>query len=203
MVRSGLIKVVACAALWASFAMGDAVTLEMPLYAEVFVKSAAARNPKITGNLVRYDDAQITLKTGREEQSFQWAELTPSSAFTLRQRLIDKTKPDDWLNLGAFGWKLGAKDQAHAALRTAVSMDAALKQEAADITSQPAGPIDLPKPATDEPKADEKPAEKEDGELINTGKDATVAQPGRKKGEKAPRIQYQPATPEQHAEAIQ
>jgi hypothetical protein len=193
--RIALAGVAAWAVLLAalpSVVVADAVTLDKPIYTEVFVQTDAARNPKIAGNLLSYDDESLTIKTPREEKTLRWAELTPNSAFLLRQRLIDKTKAGDWLTLGRFGWSIGAKDQAKTALKTAVQLDADLKPQADEIQSRPAGEARAPTKPVADPAAEP--------ELIQSG-DGTVAQPGRK-GEPVERVKYVPATPEEHAAAI-
>ncbi|HEX8339587.1 MAG TPA: hypothetical protein VF624_01635, partial [Tepidisphaeraceae bacterium] len=173
-------------------ALAEAVTLDAPLYCEVFLKNTPARAGKVTGNLVSYDDEAFKVQNGSKEQTLAWSAVTPTSAFALRQRLIDKKSARDWLTLGTFGWKIGVADQARAALKSAVRLDPALKAEADAVVAGPGGEL----VRSDAPPADAKPRQaKED--------DPVVAQPGRKKGEAAERVKYAPATPEEHAKAIE
>ncbi|MBC7784918.1 MAG: hypothetical protein H7144_13855 [Burkholderiales bacterium] len=170
-------------------ALGEPVTLDKPLYAEVFLKSAPARANKLSGNLVAYDETSFTIRSGKEDKSIAWADITPTSAFTLRQRVTDKQSAIALLDLGRFGWQLGAKDQAQAVLKSAVKIDPALKPRVDEILSSTV--------------AAEKSPEKSPGSLMEPApkpdEPAPIAQPGRKPAE---RIKYQPATPAQTAEAM-
>jgi hypothetical protein len=181
---------------------GEAVALEKPIYCEVFLRDATPKTGKVSGNLVSYDDEQFKVQNGAKEQTLAWTQITPSSAFILRQRLIDKSVARDWLALGEFGWKLGAQEQARAALKSAVRLDASLKAEADKITATPSGEL----MRADTPKADKEkdPAKPEAGDEKPAvdGGDPTIAQPGRKKGEKVDRVKFIVATPEEHTAAI-
>src|SRR4030095_4675661 len=69
----------------------DPVTLEKPLYSEVFVRSTTnANNEKVAGNLLRYDEQTLTIKTSKGERDLRWTDLTGTSAYALKSRLIDK-----------------------------------------------------------------------------------------------------------------
>lgn len=175
-----------------SLCVAEPVTLDNPLYAEVFVPSSGTRPTKLTGQLIWYDNDQFALKVGREDRTLQWSDITPTSAFVLRQRLIDKSSAEQWLALGEWGWRLGAKEQAKVALLQAVRLDPGLKTRADVIMT------DSPSSSTET-----SPTTTPAGELIRTGDDLTpVPQPTRKKGAKVDRIQYTPATAEQTAAAM-
>ncbi len=193
-----LILLVPCA-----ITQAEPTVLEKPLYAEVYLPSAGARLTKVSGNVTRYDDKQFTLQIVKEERTLTWNQITPNSAFTLRQRLIDKTKATDWLELGRFGWEIGASDQARVAFRQAVKIDASLQKSVDQILSKP--PSDTQANQDDaKPQAPDKPAEnaKDDDLIKQSGDPAPVAQPGRKQGEKIERQKFTPATPEQAEDAI-
>jgi hypothetical protein len=126
----------ACAPAWG----GDRITPSKPIYTEVFIRSASAgRTEEVAGNLISYDEQTLAIKTLKGERDLKWTALTGTSAFTLRSRLIDKTVAMEWLKLGQFGWSMAAKDQARAALGTAVRMDPSLKSGVAAILSSPPG----------------------------------------------------------------
>src|SRR5690349_3160239 len=95
-------------------------TVDKPMYAEVFLKST---NEKVAGNVTAWDASGATLHIGAKDRTVNWPEMTPTSAFVLRQRLIDKKDASDWLALGTMGWQMGLKDQAKAALLTAARID--------------------------------------------------------------------------------
>src|SRR6476646_6675960 len=101
-------------------------TVDKPMYAEVFLKST---NEKLAGNVTAWDSSGATLHVASKDRTVNWPEMTPASAFTLRQRLIDKTSASDWLALGTMGWQMGLKDPARAALMTAAKLDAKLKPQ--------------------------------------------------------------------------
>lgn len=168
--------------------VAEPVTLDNPLYAEVFIPSADKRLTKLSGQLIWYDQEQFGLKIGPEDRTLQWSEITPTSAFALRQRLIDKSRADQWLALGEWGWNLGAREQAKIALRQAIKLDSGLKKRADAIMTV---------------STELSPTTADSGELIQTNDGPSpVAQPVQKRGAKVPRIQYTPATPEQTAAAL-
>jgi hypothetical protein len=112
-----------------------AATLDKPLYAEVFLKS---NNQKLAGNVTQWDSEGIVIHVGDQDRKTGWPEITPASAFTLRQRLIDKKSASDWLALGTMAWHTGLKDQAKMALNSAVKLDPKLKPQVDDLLSKPA-----------------------------------------------------------------
>ncbi len=203
-------QVVSIVLLAALVAQAEPVALEKPVYAEVFLKGTSARPTKVSGNLTAYDEANFTLKVGKEDRTLAWMDITPTSAFTLRQRLIDKSKAGDWLELGRFGLDVGAKDQAQAALRQAVRLDASLKAKVDELLAgSPKSDAADSETSTSMAEGDSTPdapaqQDRKDEELVKNADEAgvPVVQPGRKKGEKVERVKYQPATPEQAAEAM-
>jgi hypothetical protein len=128
---------------------GESVTLVKPIYAEVYLR--AAQTQKISGMLLRYDEDSFVIKSSGGERSINWLDLTGSSLFTLRARLIDKKKAENWLNLGEEVWSLGATEQAQRAFDFALKLDPSVKARVADIKSKPAG--NAIKPATPTTKA--------------------------------------------------
>lgn len=142
--------VVALLCLLGSIARADqSVTLVKPIYAEVYLR--AAQNQKISGMLLRYDDDSFLIKSSTGERSINWNDLTGSSLYTLRARLIDKKKPEDWLNLGEEVWSLGATEQAQRAFDFALKLDPSVKSRIAEIKSKPAGSAIKPAAATTAP----------------------------------------------------
>ncbi|MGN6627222.1 MAG: hypothetical protein ACTHLN_11450, partial [Tepidisphaeraceae bacterium] len=112
--------------LLAAGASADTVTLAHPIAAEVYVKGEAHAT-ELRGALLHYDDDGFTLRVndgGNEgEKTLAWTDVTPASAYAMRQKAIDRKKPGDWLTLGKFGWALGAKAQAETALKMAARLD--------------------------------------------------------------------------------
>ena len=64
----------------------------------------------------------MVIHVGQNDRTVNWPEMTPTSAFTLRQRLIDKNNAGDWLALGTMGWQMGLRDDGKFALATAARM---------------------------------------------------------------------------------
>jgi hypothetical protein len=119
---------------------GDRVTLDKPIYTEVFIRpSGDGRAEEVSGDLLSYDDQTLAIRTGKGERDLQWTALTATSSFTLRSRLINKKSAADWLGLGRFGWSMGAQEQARLALAHASSLDPSLKDQVQSILAMPAG----------------------------------------------------------------
>ena len=110
-------------------------TLDKPVYAEVFLKST---NEKLAGNVTQWDSGGMVIHVGQNDRTVNWPEMTPTSAFTLRQRLIDKNNAGDWLALGTMGWQMGLRDDGKFALATAARMDPKLKPRVDELLSKPA-----------------------------------------------------------------
>ncbi len=175
-----------------SRAIADAVTLEKPIPAEVFVKADAKAAKQLKGLLIRFDDAEFTLKVGKDEQTLGWIDITPASAVALRTRTIDRASGNDWLSLGEFAWNLGAKEQAQTALRNAVKINADLKPRAEKISASTPTP---PHRNTEAPAS----ASNVTPPSSETG---IVAQPGGNDSGDGKVIKFAPATPEQAKVAI-
>ncbi len=185
--------------------LADRITPPKPIYTEVYLRptgDAPAR--EVSGNLLSYDDQSVAIKTTKGERDLPWIQLTASSAFTLRSRLINKKVAADWLGLGRFGWSIGATEQARVALGKASSLDASLKEQAQSILATSPGSALAP-PAAD--------TSSDTRELIGS---ASATHPS---GPEAPRVfgmlprppdnspvkpteKYEKSTPEQDARAI-
>jgi hypothetical protein len=102
-----------------------------PIYADLYTRAAGDnRSQEFTGKVLEYDTQTVTIQSGSQQKALHWGDLTPSSAFALRSRLIDKTSAHDWLVLGKFGWQIGATQQARLALGRAGQIDKTLKPDA-------------------------------------------------------------------------
>ncbi|MEM6315876.1 MAG: hypothetical protein AAF743_17435, partial [Planctomycetota bacterium] len=119
---------------------------------QVFVMDGDRPTP-VVGEVVSSDDTSVTLATNTGEKSFAWSALTPASAFTARMRIEPPTTAEQWLELGEFGWLLGAEQQARTAFGRATKMDGSLASAVDAITSEPAGSARLPM-TTDTPTPD-------------------------------------------------
>ncbi len=166
-----------------SVAAAELVTLDKPIYAEVYLKGTTPRPVKVSGNLTSYDESLFTLHVGNDDKQLNWDAITPSSAFTLRQRVTDKSAATELIKLGKFGIKIGARDQAMIVLKSAARLDPSTKSNVDAIIN---AALEISPPTT-------APSIKEP---------VSPAQPDGKKTEKTERIKYQPATPEQIAEAM-
>ena len=127
--------------------------LPKKIYTEVYVRE---KGDPVKGDLVRYDEDELTIKTASDERKLQWTDLTGASAFTLRSRLIDKTQPRHWLALGAFAWAMGTRDQARVAFDRAAALDISTKAQAEAIQKTEPGALVKPvaAPSTDKPATD-------------------------------------------------
>lgn len=184
---------IASAALAVALAAASAATVspDKPIPAEVYVKSAGKATP-LRGSLVKFDDSVFTLRVAGEDRTLAWTDVTPATAFTLRQKTIDRTHADQCLALGKFGWSIGAKEQAQGALRSAVRIDASLKTQVdAVLATAPGSAV----PAATQPA---------DGKELMTEGAGPAPKTTAKPGDKSPdvHVKYQPSTPEQAAEAM-
>ena len=184
-----------CIALCVALCVAVAITVaapDRPVLAEVYVKSAGKAAP-LRGSLVRHDERTFTLRVAGDDRTLAWTDVTPVTAFALKQKTMDRSRADQCLELGRFGWDVGAKEQAQAALRSAVRLDPTLQPQADAVLLRPLGGTVAV--AASQPSADK--------ELISTG-DAPPPKPPVKKSAETgePTVKYQPATPEQAADAM-
>ena len=114
-------------------------TLPKPIPAYVAVRTEHGFE-QVEGNLVAWDNDSVTIETRTGVRNLHWNNLSAASAYALRARLIDHTTASGWLELGTFGWQIGASD-ARAALAHAVKMDPALKDQVAAILKTPSGSV--------------------------------------------------------------
>lgn len=188
----------ASAALAVALVASAAVTApEKPIPAEVYVKApASSKSGKATqlrGSLVKFDDKTFTFRVGGEDKVLAWTDVTPVTAFSLRQKTIDKNNAADCLALGKFGWAIGAKEQAQISLRQAVKLDASLKPQADAVLASAAGSA-VPTGG---------------GELMSDDAAGLPAKPSAKSSDAkssdkaGEHLKYQPSTPEQAAAALQ
>ncbi len=132
-------------------AIAARVAVSPPMYVQVYLRVGGSM---VAGQLTSYDATDAAIKTTKEERTIAWVDMTGASAFTLRSRLIDKTKASDWLELGEMGWGMNVK-QARYALNKAASMDPALKPKVdAILASEPGALVkDKAAEAVDAPDA--------------------------------------------------
>src|SRR3954462_4911756 len=79
--------------------------LDPPIYCEVYLPRTGGSD-KVSGDLIRWDQQTLVIRNVKGERELRWTQITPASAFTLRARLIDKNKAQEWLELGKFGWSV-------------------------------------------------------------------------------------------------
>lgn len=213
----GAVIVLTCATALAAPTTAP-VTLSKPLYVEVYVRTTTSRpNEDVAGNLIKYDDNGPTIQTSAGPRTLVWTDLTPTSAFVCRSRVIDKTSATDWLELGRFGWSINAQDQAIGALDRAVTLDHTLRDQADSIRHSPPGsalatakhttPADANGPFAAAPTAGTTSSDHPGDELIRpTTQPAISSHPMGSASQTriAPGdlIKFQKSTPEQDAAAI-
>ena len=168
----------------------DEITLAKPITGEAYIKDGAGKAKAVRGALVKFDETSFTMRSNKVETQYAWVDCTPTSAVTLRQKAIDRKSASDWLALGEFAWNMGAPAQAKQAMKSAVQIDASLKERADAILASKPKPLERPvvKKENDAPG--------DNGDLIKSGNSplsAAAATPGR--------IEYKPATREEAAEA--
>ncbi|MGN6505108.1 MAG: hypothetical protein ACTHM6_06035, partial [Tepidisphaeraceae bacterium] len=75
--------------LLAAGASADTVTLAHPIAAEVYVKGETHAT-ELRGALLHYDDDGFTLRVNDGEKTLAWTDVTPASAYAMRQKAIDR-----------------------------------------------------------------------------------------------------------------
>ena len=104
-----------------TFAGLKPATLDKPLPAQVTLVEGKER---VAGSLIKYDDDELTLKTGKGERTLKWSQLTGPTMYALRMQLIDKKSAGEWLDLAELGMQQNLKEQARMAVAQAVRLDA-------------------------------------------------------------------------------
>ena len=167
------------------------------MFVEVYVKGDR-RDQKVAGKLAAHDDVGITLDTPSGPRELKWDELTASSAFTLKSRLIDPTIAVEWLGLGRWGWEHGLEAQSRAAFSRATKLDLGLMSQANAITANPSGRVAVAT-ATQTPTT--KPAAAPSASVEQASKTPELLQPGTAGGTRKI-VRYQPSTPAEDAASI-
>ncbi len=122
-----LLLATCCAAALVVPAAAGAKTLTKPLFTIVYLRHSGS---SVAGHLVRYNRRRLVIVlANKKRKHLRWSQITVSSAFTLRARLIDQKKASAWLGLGEYGWKLGLKRLARNALNRAAAMSPALRHK--------------------------------------------------------------------------
>lgn len=160
------------------------------LYVEVFVRGEK-RDAKVAGKLTRHDAEQLTIETPAGVRELSWDQLTPTSGFTLKARLIDRARAADWLELGRWAWQRGLEPSARVAFGKATQLDASMASVVAKIVATPSGSRTTP-PVARIDVASATPASEDQARV--------VPRPRRVGGQAIER--YAPSTPEADAAAI-
>lgn len=151
--KSWLMSIIVCMAFALTIcARADEPTTAPSMYVEVF---RAGDNVKIAGNLISHDEVGIEVQTKDEVLLLAWEELTPQSAYTVKSRLIDKTKATDWLELGRWAWDHRLKKQATTALQKARQLDRELVDDVDQILRSEPGAQEAEGDAEPETNAEE------------------------------------------------
>lgn len=183
-----------------------AATQPAGMYVEVYLRGEK-RDTKVAGTLGDHDDDRLTINAPGGTREMSWDDLTPNSAFTLKSRLIDKTKAADWFGLGQWGWDHGLEQQAKTAFGTARKLDSSLggqidgvlatKSGAKNAAPKPATPADATAKPADGPgeaTATKPPATQPAGEDDDDLDAVAKLLPGFKRGQQI--VRYTPPTPE-------
>lgn len=155
--------------------------LDKPVLAQLVLND---KNERLAGNILRYDNDTLFLKTGKGERELKWSDLTPVSQYTTRALIIDKKSATEWLDLAEFAMQLDLKEQAKGAVNNATRIDPASKLKGDAIlrgqgAAKPVANVGTPAGGVTSPVAPKTPA----GGGSSTPK-------------------YQKSTPEQDAKAI-
>ncbi len=123
------------AVTWGDPSSSTILAKPIPAYVGVLTETGIEQ---VEGSLTVWDQQSITIQTRNAVRQIPWKNISASSAYALRAKLIDHTKASGWLELGTFGWQIGAKD-ARNALTHAAQMDPTLKDQVADILKTASG----------------------------------------------------------------
>ena len=94
-------------------------TLEKPINATVALEG----KPGVTGQLVKYDEETLVIKTAKGEQTLKWSELTAASRYNLRATIADKKDAEEWLDLAELAMQAGMREQAKVCVNRAATID--------------------------------------------------------------------------------
>ena len=111
-----------------------AVALALPLLAQlkpttldkpITVQAALEGKPgeRVSGQLLRYDDQTLVIKTATHERTLQWSELTGPNRYAIRAQLIDRRNAEDWLDLAELAMQDNMREQAKLATNRATLLD--------------------------------------------------------------------------------
>jgi hypothetical protein len=105
------------------------------------VDAVLATDPpqRMVGILESHSDTGLSVSTSNGTRDLTWEELTPTSAYTIKSRIIDRQRATDWLALGRWAWSVGLDRQAKSALAQARRLDRALGGEIDAILNSPIG----------------------------------------------------------------
>jgi hypothetical protein len=175
------------------------------MQADVYVRGER-RDQKVSGKLVSHDETSVTLETASGPRTLEWDALTPSSAFTLKSRLIDKTSSLDWLSLGTWGWERGLEQPARAAFAQARKLDSTVGPQVDEVLATESGSkrpgltAASDSPSKTPPGPTTAPSTQPAAPGAATPDGGTIMQPGFDAGQKI--VQYTTPTPEQIAASL-
>ena len=170
-------------------------TAPTAMYVEVY-KKGERRDEKIAGKLGAQDDVHVLIDTTAGPRDLKWDELTPSSAFTLKARLVDPTSAPGWLSVGRWGWEHGLELQAKTAFARATKLDQGVAKLVASILAKPAGPV----VASATPGPTSKPTLAPAANGASSATPPELLQPSGLLHGKL--VRYQPSTPEEDAASV-
>jgi hypothetical protein len=98
-----------------------ATTLDKPIPVQAVLE--AKPGEKISGQLVRYDETSLVIKTAAGERTIQWPELTATHRYLLHSQLIDRKNAEDWLDVAELAMKANMREQAKMAVGRAATID--------------------------------------------------------------------------------
>jgi hypothetical protein len=129
-------------------AAGEAVPADKPVWARVFVRQDNKSPEEIDGTVNSWNPQDLIIKTKTSERKLLWTDLTGSSAYQLRFRVMEQKDPHAWMSLGTLAWGLGDKIDGRSALERALQMDPKLADDVdATLASTPGILMDPPAPS--------------------------------------------------------
>lgn len=137
-VRPASFLLIALAAAQVAVAQSKPAADAATPYVEVFVRGEK-RDQKVAGRLTQHDGERLTIETAAGPRDLTWDQLTPSSGFTLKARLIDKTRAPEWIEIGRWAWQRGLESQARTAFAQATKIDGSLSSQVSAIVATASG----------------------------------------------------------------
>jgi hypothetical protein len=117
------------------------------IYVELHIKGDDDSVQRLKGLLKSHDALALTFEpVSMPIMQVRWDDLTPTCAYTVRSRLIDRDSASDWFELGEFAWNLKLDKPARTAFANARRLDSSLNDRIDAILKAPARQLPAPVP---------------------------------------------------------